>query len=203
MYNFRSLSDKFHAIFFSLILHFTPQVMLFFVEKENPKLFSIQNCGGQRNQKILTFAKLYIASKTFGKVILKPFGKFEKTQVALVWQNRYQFYINFIAPLKIHFERFKSIRISLKSVFSAFRRKPSKSAPGAWNAQIQQAWQFLQASIFRQGLWSWLLFKKWRPFIHQQLIKTVISIPDNRGSFSWTYLSTILRYISRFFTSEN
>ena len=57
--------------------------MLFYVEKENPKFFSIQNCDGQRNQKILTFVKLYIASKLFGKVILKPF-KFEKTQVALV-----------------------------------------------------------------------------------------------------------------------
>ena len=63
----------------------------------------------------------------------------------------------------MHFERLKSTRISLKSVFSAFRRKPSRSAHDAWNAQIQRAWQFLQASIFRQGLWSWLLFIKWRP----------------------------------------
>ena len=39
--------------------------MLFFVEKENPKRFSIQNCDGQRNQKILTFVKLYIESKIF------------------------------------------------------------------------------------------------------------------------------------------
>ena len=40
---------------------------------------------------------------------------------------------------------------------------------------IQRAWQFLQASIFFSPsphllatLWSWLLFIKWRPFIHQQ-----------------------------------
>ena len=40
---------------------------------------------------------------------------------------------------------------------------------------IQRAWQFLLASIFFSPsqhllatLWSWLLFIKWRPFIHQQ-----------------------------------
>ena len=66
IYNFRSLSNKLPTIFLSLIfLHFPPQVMLFFVEKENPKRFSIQNCDGQRNQKILTFVKLYIESKIF------------------------------------------------------------------------------------------------------------------------------------------
>ena len=43
-------------------------------------------------RKILTFVKLKIASKIFGKIILKPLSDFEKIEVALGRSNRYNFY---------------------------------------------------------------------------------------------------------------
>ena len=43
MYNFRSLSNKFPTIFYSLIFpHFTAQVTLFFVQKKKPKIFVVK-----------------------------------------------------------------------------------------------------------------------------------------------------------------
>ena len=47
------------------------QVCLYFVEKGNLK-FSDPNMHGGRIRKILTFVKLKIASKIFGKIIRRP-----------------------------------------------------------------------------------------------------------------------------------
>ena len=41
---------------------------------------------------------------------------------------------SFIAPLRIHFQRFESTLDKRKSVFNAFRRKPSLGAPAAYQA---------------------------------------------------------------------
>ena len=51
-------------------------------------------------KKCLTFVKLQIASKILGKIILKPFVIFEKTQVS-GWDDRTD--TNFMAPLRMHF----------------------------------------------------------------------------------------------------
>ena len=52
--------------------YFTPQVKLFFVVKRKPKIFGFKNAMERGIRKILTFVKLKITSKIFGKIILKP-----------------------------------------------------------------------------------------------------------------------------------
>ena len=51
--------------------HFIPQASLHF---EETYIFQIQNCDGDKPgiSEILTFVICYIASKMFGKIILKP-----------------------------------------------------------------------------------------------------------------------------------
>ena len=52
----------------------------------------------------------------------------EPRLIALGWPNRYKF---FLAPLRIHFYRYKSTLYSLKSLFEVFRRKLSLGAPAS------------------------------------------------------------------------
>ena len=73
MYKFRSSANKLPKIFRSLTFpHFTRQVWLFFVEKGKPKTFGFKNVMERGIGKILSFVICYIASKIFGKILLKP-----------------------------------------------------------------------------------------------------------------------------------
>ena len=61
MYIFWSLSNKFPRFSELDFSHFTPQVKLFFVEKElegKPKIFEIKNAMQRGIRKIVTFLKL-------------------------------------------------------------------------------------------------------------------------------------------------
>ena len=63
-------SLRFSDVYF---LHFTSQVRLFFVEKRKPKIFGLKNAMKREIKKFLTFVMIrQIASKIFGKIILKP-----------------------------------------------------------------------------------------------------------------------------------
>ena len=63
-------SLRFSDVYFS---HFTSQVRLFFVEKRKPIIFGLKTAMEKEIRKFLTFVVLQIASKIFGKIILKPF----------------------------------------------------------------------------------------------------------------------------------
>ena len=69
---------------------------------------------------------LQIASKIFGKVILKPL-KFRKDSSSPKMTEQIQTLQ--LLDLRMHFKRSKSTLDSQKSVFNAFRRKPSLGAP--------------------------------------------------------------------------
>ena len=76
MYYFRSLSNKLLR-FLKFNYNFTSQVRLFFsVEKRKPKIFGLKKYNGKRNpgnqKQCLSLVILEIASKIFGKIILKP-----------------------------------------------------------------------------------------------------------------------------------
>ena len=59
MYNFRSLSDGFPTIIWSLIFHITTlQIRLFSYNKGNLK-FSIQKCDAERNQENSLFRNIF------------------------------------------------------------------------------------------------------------------------------------------------
>ena len=86
-------------------MYFSTQVCLFFVEKGNLKFSDSNMRWREESEKflIITFVKLKIASKIFGKIIRRPYNynynnyynynyNFKKTQVALGRPNRYKFY---------------------------------------------------------------------------------------------------------------
>ena len=73
MYNFRKLSNNPYD-FLKFNFHISlPQARLFFVEKRKPKIFGRKNVmkGGIRKC-LTTLVIRQIASKIFGKIILKP-----------------------------------------------------------------------------------------------------------------------------------
>ena len=66
MYNFRNISIyDFLKFNFS---HFRTKVCLFFLKKRKPKIFGFKHAMEGGIRKILTFLKLKIASKIFGKL---------------------------------------------------------------------------------------------------------------------------------------
>ena len=58
--------------FSHLFSHFTSQVRLNFVGKRKPKIIRFKNVMERGIRKCLTFVKQQIASKFFGKILLKP-----------------------------------------------------------------------------------------------------------------------------------
>ena len=73
MYNFSSSCNKFSTIFASLIFRISlPRFRLFFVEKRKPKILEFKKAMDRGIRKCLTFVTRQIASKIFGKIILKP-----------------------------------------------------------------------------------------------------------------------------------
>ena len=55
-----------------LVSHFTSQVRLLFVKKRKTKIFGFKNATEEEIRKFLTFIIRQIATKIFGKIILKP-----------------------------------------------------------------------------------------------------------------------------------
>ena len=67
------MSNKFPTIFYIInFSHFSTQVSLFFRRKRKPKMFGFKQAMERGIRKILTFVKLKIASKIFGKIIRRP-----------------------------------------------------------------------------------------------------------------------------------
>ena len=122
MFNFRNISNKFPMIFQSLIFRISVPSQPIFCRKRKPKIFGFKNAMERGIRKILTFVKLKIASKIFGEIIIVISKRLKLPQ-----DNRTD--TNFIAPLRMHFQRSDSTLDGLKSVFNAFRRKPSLGAP--------------------------------------------------------------------------
>ena len=57
MYNFRSLSNKFPTIFWSLIFRISLSRLSYFSKKKETQNFRIRKCDGKRNQKTSHFLK--------------------------------------------------------------------------------------------------------------------------------------------------
>ena len=126
MYNFRSLyrTNSLYDFLKFNISHFTPQVKLLSVEKGTWN-FRNRKCDVERNQKNSHFRKTLNSSYNFRE---------NNTEVLLI-SNRLKMpkddrtHKNFLAQLRIHFQRSESTLDSLESVFNAFRGKPSLGAP--------------------------------------------------------------------------
>ena len=73
MYNLRKLSNNSYD-FLKFNFHISlPQVRLFFVEQRKPKIFGLKNVmKGGISKCLTTLVIRQIASKIFGKIILKP-----------------------------------------------------------------------------------------------------------------------------------
>ena len=65
MYNFRSLSSKFPAIFWSFIFHISLPRLGYFSYKRETKNVRIQKCDGERNQKNSHFRNTLKCIKNF------------------------------------------------------------------------------------------------------------------------------------------
>ena len=125
-YNFRSLSKKIPYDFLKFnFSNFTPYVRLIFLKEANLK-FSDSKMRQRGIRKILTFAKRSTASKFFGKILNTEALVISKS---LKFPKDDRTDTNFIAPLRMHFQRSKSTLDSLKRLFNAFRRKLSLVAP--------------------------------------------------------------------------
>ena len=126
MYNFRSLyrTNSLYDFLKFNISHFTPQVKLLSVEKGTWN-FRNRKCDVERNQKNSHFRKTLNSSYNFREnnteVLL--------TSKRLKMPKDDRTDKNFLAQLRIHFQRSESTLDSLESVFNAFRGKPSLGAP--------------------------------------------------------------------------
>ena len=107
-----------------------------FRKKRKPKIFGLKNVTRRGIRKIVTFVICELHLQFSGKnteAFLKrlKLPQYDRTDT------------NFIVPLKMYFQRSKSILHGLKRVFNAFRRKPSLGAP------VQDIW--LVYSYFGKG----------------------------------------------------
>ena len=120
MYSFRSTSNQIPYDFLKFnFSHFSPQVRLFFLEKGNLKFSDSKMRWKEESEKFSLSSNLKLHLTSEALVIRKDSSSPRMTKQIQI----------FIAPLRIHFERSKNTLDSLKSVFNAFRRKPSLGAP--------------------------------------------------------------------------
>ena len=129
VYNFRSLPYNFPMSFLSLISHISLPRLGYFIfrRKQETEIFGFKNViHGERNLKNSYFRNTLNRIKNFQE---------NKTVKTLLILKRLKFPqddrtdTNFIAPLRMCFQRSISTLNNLKSDFKVFRRKPSLGAP--------------------------------------------------------------------------